>query len=83
MSNEFDELDKYIDGYGDLNESKLWNYLPKNHPKAKKMVEKLAESINHDPKGAMAICLEILQDVNLENVAKDIEKIFVKETKKL
>lgn len=79
----YEYLDKLVDGYGNMNEAELWGYLQKKHPKAHKMVEKLSETINYDPKGAMAVCLEILQDVNLENVAKDIEKIFNKEKGKV
>jgi len=76
----YDHLQRYL---GMVNEEDLWKYLPKKHPKAAKMVDKLSETLNYDPLAAMAFCLELLQKVNLENVAADIKRVFDKEAKKV
>lgn len=80
----FDHLDKYLDGFGTMNEVKLHGLIRKEKPEVRKMVPKISEKIEFDLELAMSFCLDLLESVNFGSKAlKEVESLFQKESKKL
>jgi len=76
--------DKYLDGFGTMNEVKLYGLIRKEKPDVRKLVPKISEMIEYDLNLAMSFCLDLLESNNLgPKSMKEIETIFKKAAKKL
>jgi len=84
METKFDHLNKYLDGYGTLNEKKIWGLLHKENPTVHKKVDLIAKEIDYDVNLAMSFALSLLESVNVSyKSVKEINDLFIKISKKV
>lgn len=83
MESKIKVEDRFLDGYGTLNEKKIYGLLRKEKPNVYAKIEKIVNEINYDANLAMSFVLALLEEVNVgHKTMKKLNKIFQKVSEK-
>jgi len=85
MSNTYERLNKYIDGFGTINEaSEVYNILKTDYPNTRKHIGIVNKEMGFDIGGSLSFALLLLEDANLPNDEfKKVDKLFNDISKRL